>query len=107
MAVADTTVVRSAHTAEFAAGENDWRARLAAGQDPDPEAVMRAANPAYIPRNHRVEQAIAAARDEQDLQPMEDLLAVLADPYADHPEHAHLAQPPKPEEVVQRTFCGT
>ena len=80
-----------------------------AAEDSDDEArreAMRAVNPAYIPRNHRVQQAIDAAYGG-DLQPVEDLLAVLAEPYADHPERAHLARPPKPEEVVQRTFCGT
>jgi uncharacterized protein YdiU (UPF0061 family) len=68
---------------------------------------MRATNPAYIPRNHRVEQAIEAAMREDDFAPMERLLEVLASPFEDHPGHADLAEPPKPEEVVQRTFCGT
>ena len=68
---------------------------------------MRPANPAYIPRNHRVEQAIQAVVERGDPGPVEDLLAVLTAPYQDHPERAHLAEPPKPEEVVHQTFCGT
>ncbi|PSQ91670.1 MAG: hypothetical protein BRD57_03990, partial [Proteobacteria bacterium SW_6_67_9] len=87
---------------------SQWRERLAgeARSDGQRSAAMRALNPAYIPRNHRVEQAIDAAKNG-DLQPLADLLAVLSDPYADHPEYAHLAQPPAPEEIVARTFCGT
>jgi len=86
-----------------------WRERLLAETRSDAErrADMRAANPAYIPRNHRIQQAIDAATNERDLQPMEDLLQVLASPFEDHPELAHLAQPPKPGEEVRRTFCGT
>jgi uncharacterized protein YdiU (UPF0061 family) len=86
-----------------------WRERLA--RDPlvpaERAARMRAANPAYIPRNHRVEQALAAAVDEGDLRPFEELLAVVTRPWADRPEHARYAGPPRPEERVLQTFCGT
>ncbi len=93
----------------FDAWASQWRERLAQASraEADRRAAMRAVNPAYIPRNHRVEQAIEAATDRGDLQPIEDLLTVLADPYADHPELAHLAEPPAPHEVVAQTFCGT
>lgn len=86
-----------------------WRERLVAEDSDDDtrRTAMRATNPAYIPRNHRVEQAIDAAMREDDFAPMERLLEVLASPFEDHPEHAELARPPKSEEVVQRTFCGT
>ncbi|MFP4616034.1 MAG: protein adenylyltransferase SelO [Thiohalorhabdus sp.] len=86
-----------------------WRQRLAAEDSDDAarRAAMRAVSPAYIPRNHRVEQAIEAAMNEGDLRPIDDLLAVLTDPYADHPGYEHLARPPRPEEVVAQTFCGT
>ena len=95
--------------AAFDAWARRWRARLGAegSDDKSRRAAMRAVNPAYIPRNHRVEQAIEAAITEGDLQPVDDLLTVLADPFADHPGYEHLAAPPKPEEVVRRTFCGT
>ncbi|MXN66296.1 YdiU family protein [Stappia sp. GBMRC 2046] len=85
-----------------------WRARLgheSAGED-ERKALMRSVNPAFIPRNHRVEEAIAAAMSD-DYGPFERLLAVLSDPYSDQPENAEYASPPKPEEVVHRTFCGT
>lgn len=81
-----------------------WRARLA--EEADPEAVMRAANPAVIPRNHRMEEMIAAAV-QGDYAPFHRLNAVLARPYDDQPEAADLARAPLPEEVVPATFCGT
>lgn len=86
-----------------------WRERLAAegSEDAARHATMRGANPAYIPRNHRVEQAIAAVVEHDDLAPLEDLLTVLSRPYEDHPEFVHLAAPPQPDEVVRQTFCGT
>ncbi|MCB2101591.1 MAG: YdiU family protein [Rhodobacterales bacterium] len=86
----------------------DWRARLAHEDrtEADRQAAMRAVNPAYIPRNHRVEEVIQAALEE-DLAPFETLLAVLARPYEDQPENAAYQAPPRPEEVVRATFCGT
>jgi len=90
-----------------------WRARLAAeGGDPDARTrAMRSANPAFIPRNHRVEQAIAAAVADRDLGPLEDLLAVATRPYEDPPagrsDLEELARPPEPHEQVRETFCGT
>ncbi len=82
-----------------------WRERTAApGAD---AAAMRAVNPAYIPRNHLVEEAIAAAVERDDLAPFEALVAVLARPFADQPGHERYAQPPRPEQRVRATFCGT
>lgn len=82
----------------------EWRARL--GPEADPEAVMRAANPVYIPRNHRVEEAIRAATTG-DLTPFERLNAVLARPFDRRPEAAGYDAAPAPDELVTRTFCGT
>lgn len=86
----------------------DWRQRLAAEtvSESDRQAAMRSVNPAYIPRNHRVEEAIAAAHDGF-MQPFEDLVTVLSDPYREQDGFAAYADPPKPDEVVQQTFCGT
>jgi serine/tyrosine/threonine adenylyltransferase len=86
-----------------------WRRRLAR-EDVSPDArsaAMRRANPAFIPRNHRIAQAIDAAVERDDLEPFETLVQVLARPYEDQPEHAHLAEPPQPQERVTQTFCGT
>ena len=86
-----------------------WRLRLARGEAP-PEAragAMRQVNPAFIPRNHRVEAMIDAAVHRDDFEPFEALVRVLARPYDDQPEFAHLAEPPRSEERVLQTFCGT
>ncbi len=69
-------------------------------------ALMRAANPIFTPRNHRIEQAIVAA-NAGDLQPLHRLLKVLAQPFEQHPDEAELALPPTAEEEVTQTFCGT
>jgi uncharacterized protein YdiU (UPF0061 family) len=67
---------------------------------------MRRANPAVIPRNHRVEAAIEAAIGG-DLDPFEDLLQVLASPWDEGPDSLPYRCPPEPHEVVRQTFCGT
>jgi uncharacterized protein YdiU (UPF0061 family) len=71
-------------------------------------AAMRRTNPWIIPRNHRVEEALAAANDRDDLAPFERLLAALRRPYDEAPELAPYAEP-APREVTARyrTFCGT
>jgi uncharacterized protein YdiU (UPF0061 family) len=86
-----------------------WRSRLAREDiDPAPrKALMRAANPAFIPRNHRIEAVIRAAQTEGDFMPMDRLMTVLATPFDDQPAFADYADPPRPDEVVLRTFCGT
>lgn len=83
-----------------------WRARLAQ-EPPGRGAAMRLVNPAFIPRNHLVEEALAAAVQRDDLAPFEDLLAVLACPFDDQPGRERFAEPPRPEERVTATFCGT
>ncbi len=67
---------------------------------------MAFANPAFIPRNHLVEAAIASAYDG-DFAPFHRLLERLANPYEYSRDDADLATPPRPEQVVQQTFCGT
>ncbi|HSN81951.1 MAG TPA: YdiU family protein, partial [Polyangiales bacterium] len=86
-----------------------WRERVASERRSVAErkAAMRAVNPAFIPRNHRVEEVIQAAVTDGDFGPFETLLQVLASPYQDQPAYAQYAAPPRPEEVVRATFCGT
>lgn len=95
--------------ADFDAWARAWRDRLARedGAPEDRAAAMRRVNPAFIPRNHRVEEMIEAAVERDDLAPFEALLRVLERPYDDQPEHAWLAEAPAPEQRVTRTFCGT
>jgi uncharacterized protein YdiU (UPF0061 family) len=88
-----------------------WRRRLAADGTVAPHermSMMRAANPAVIPRNHLVEEAISAAVNDSDFAPFQSLVAVLARPYDDLPSTlARYGDPPRPEQVVRQTFCGT
>jgi uncharacterized protein YdiU (UPF0061 family) len=71
-------------------------------------ARMRSVNPWVIPRNHRVEEALAAASDDDDLGPFDRLLAALRRPYDEVADNAAYAEP-APVEVTAcyRTFCGT
>lgn len=95
----------------FESWATQWRRRLAdesavTAQERMP--VMRAANPAVIPRNHLVEEAISAAVIDNDFGPFENLNAVLATPYEDAPvSQARYTLPPRPEQIVRQTFCGT
>ena len=86
-----------------------WRQRL--DEEPMDAAVrrdlMRAVNPAFIPRNHRVEAVIRAAVDQDDFAPFEELLTVLARPFDDQPAFARYTEPPLVHERVLQTFCGT
>lgn len=71
------------------------------------EKAMRAVNPAFIPRNHRIEEAIRAAEDDGDFSLFEALNTVLAKPYEDQPDFARYKNAPAPDQIVPRTFCGT
>ena len=97
-----------ADPAAFDAWAGGWRERLA-GEDGTPaerRARLVSANPLFIPRNHLVEEAIQAAHGG-DYGPFEALLEVLAAPFDEQPGRAPYALPPRPEQVVSRTFCGT
>jgi len=97
-----------ADPAAFDAWAAAWGRRGAAEPRSGAErrSAMDAANPIFIPRNHRVEQALKAA-ESGDFEPFETLLDVLATPCVWRAEHARFATPPEPEEAVQKTFCGT
>lgn len=87
-----------------------WQARLA-GSASTPAAraaAMRRVNPWIIPRNHRVEEALAAATDRGDLEPFERLLEALRRPFDEDPAFAPYAEPaPAAFMAGFRTFCGT
>jgi uncharacterized protein YdiU (UPF0061 family) len=86
-----------------------WRARLAAEPMPAEQrsAALRAANPAYIPRNHRVEAALAAASEQDDLAPFNLLLGLVQKPFEENPGFEAYRLAPEDHERVQATFCGT
>jgi uncharacterized protein YdiU (UPF0061 family) len=85
----------------------EWRSFAWEGDREVRLVAMRAANPVVIARNHRVEQALARA-GEGDLAPLRRLCAALRNPFH-APLHGDddLEAPPKPEELVYETFCGT
>lgn len=87
---------------EFANWREKWLLRTAS--EPEPFAKMQIANPAIIPRNHRVEQMIEAAV-AGDLAPFERLMKALSTPY--EASDIDLMRPPKQHEIVPATFCGT
>lgn len=93
---------------EFQAWRARWTSRLAreGRTESDAYALMRTANPAIIPRNHRVEEALAAAENEDDLSVLNRLLEALSAPFDDWPEWEIYRQPPD-DDGNYRTFCGT
>ncbi|MGL6097026.1 MAG: protein adenylyltransferase SelO family protein, partial [Fimbriiglobus sp.] len=92
----------------FVAWHERWRQRL--GREDrsltEVSAAMRAVNPAVIPRNHRVEAALTAAEDRDDLAPLHRLLEVLATPFELRPG-AEEFRTPSPDDGTYQTFCGT
>ena len=86
-----------------------WRSRLSRESASPEERVklMRKVNPAFIPRNHRVEQALNAAVENLDFGPFERLVDVLSSPYEEMKEKDEFMLPPKQGEHVLQTFCGT
>lgn len=95
-------------TPEFAEWHTLWQARLDRQQESKElvHQLMRSSNPAVIPRNHRVEEALEAAVEHEDYSVMEQLLEVLSHPYAHSPEQADYATLPE-SEGPYHTYCGT
>jgi len=93
----------------FAPWLDRWRKRFASESRDASEQQkgMYAVNPAYIARNHLVEEAIDAAVNQQDFKPFHTLVDILAQPFEFNDAQARYAVPPRPEQVVKQTFCGT
>lgn len=102
------TRINATDNSTFGEFEARWRKRLGEqdADDTEFEALMNSVNPLFIPRNHRVEQAIQQAV-QGDLSVFEDLNTVLAKPFDEQPEFAHYAEAPAMDERVTQTFCGT
>ena len=88
--------------------QTQWKARLARQHETleQSQTLMRTHNPAIIPRNHRVEEALEAATLRNDFVPVKRLLAALSSPFEDRPEHAPYREPGLLD-TGYRTFCGT
>ena len=94
--------------ADFDRWTEEWVERIRAQGDvpADIRPRLHATNPRVIPRNHRVEEAIQAGL-EGDFSVFERLVAACTRPFEDDPGSEDLELPPKPDEVVTQTFCGT
>jgi len=93
---------------DFLAWYSEWQLRLSreCQQSTMADALMRTVNPAVIPRNHLVEEALSAAEDHDDLSVLHRLLAALASPYQVEDTSAQYRDPPA-DDRNYRTFCGT
>lgn len=93
---------------EFGTWHLNWLQRLARELRPVSEikATMRQVNPAVIPRNHKVEEALSAAEERGDLTSLHRLLDVLSRPFEATPDSGPYQVPP-PDDRSYRTFCGT
>ena len=96
-------------TTEFALWNEQWKTRLDRQQEKKAESdhLMRNSNPAIIPRNHQVENALESAAKQGDYSVMEKLLDVLSNPYSYTPEQDAYSTPPDSSADSYRTFCGT
>ncbi|WP_298835602.1 YdiU family protein [uncultured Roseobacter sp.] len=88
--------------AAFDAWSTDWQARIAS--EKEPQAIMQAASPRIIPRNHRIEEMITAAVAD-DYAPFDRLMHALRDPFGT--DDTDLMRPPTTAQRVPATFCGT
>ncbi len=93
---------------QFQDWHTKWQSRLEQNNQPLEESlsVMRSTNPAVIPRNHKVEEALEAAHNS-DFNPLHKLLAALKDPYKDRKDREEYQKAPEPTEKVYQTYCGT
>jgi serine/tyrosine/threonine adenylyltransferase len=97
------------NSGEFKKWYEGWQERLQR-QEQSKDAsheLMRKHNPALIPRNHRVEEALEAAVKEGDYSVMEKFLSAFANPYTHSPEQKEYASPPSPTARPYVTYCGT
>jgi uncharacterized protein YdiU (UPF0061 family) len=93
----------------FDAWAIQWRKRLAVEKQNDAQRQlsMQRVNPAFIPRNHRIEEVIQAAVQDEDYEPFNELVTVLSRPCDDQPEYKEYRDPPRTDQIVRQTFCGT
>lgn len=94
---------------EFSEWNERWQARLERQSESRESAyiLMKNSNPAIIPRNHKVEEALKAAEKQGDYSVMERLVKVLSNPYAYSLEQEDYAELPAKSSCGYRTFCGT
>lgn len=93
----------------FVFWQEQWLERLGRQNESEDSSrqLMRDHNPAVIPRNHHVEEALEAAEKNEDYSVMYQLLDILSEPYAHTREQEKYTAPPAPSLVPYRTYCGT
>jgi uncharacterized protein YdiU (UPF0061 family) len=92
---------------DFQSWHASWKLRLSREErNGAASALMRSVNPAVIPRNHLVEEALAASQDHNDFALLHRLLEALSTPFEFRPEFARYQQVP-PDDRCYRTYCGT
>ncbi|AWK51768.1 YdiU family protein [Clostridium beijerinckii] len=96
-------------TEPFAEWHKKWEERLSRQEESKDCSLelMKSSNPAIIPRNHRVEEALEAAEKKGDYSVMEKLLNVISSPYVYSDEQAGYISLPEKSTCPYRTFCGT
>lgn len=96
-------------TEEFNKWYEIWKSRIGRQKESKECSyeLMKSSNPAVIPRNHRVEEALEAAVKHGDYSVMEGLLDILSRPYAHSPEQVEYSTLPVKSDRPYRTFCGT
>ena len=89
--------------------ERDWRPRLAKETTSSEvrSSKMDKVNPIYIPRNHKVEEALSMAVDEGDLSAFKSILSTVSAPFVEVLGREGYAEPAPKTTVPYRTFCGT
>ena len=95
-------------TEEFKSWHARWHKQIKL-EDQDLESchsLMRSVNPAVIPRNHKVEEVLTSS-EQGDFKPLHNLLEAIENPYENRENLVPYQEPPRPEERVLQTFCGT
>lgn len=97
------------HNQAFQNWSEKWKQRQKRQQQGQEQVqtLMKSSNPAVIPRNHKVEEALQAATQQGDLTKLAKLVDALARPYAHDPDRNEFTQPPPPSERKYVTYCGT
>lgn len=97
------------YTPELNEWHQRWKERLSIeGKNLDDTlALMKNVNPAFIPRNHHIEEAIKVAVENNDFSIVKEMIEVLSQPYNEQDKFVRYSIPPEPEERVKATFCGT
>ena len=86
-----------------------WKERQNKNKTPNQSSInlMKENNPLVIPRNHKVEEVLDVATNKNDIKPIYDFLNVLKKPYENNLESEKYQKPPKPNDKIYKTYCGT